>query len=201
MTPEEETLVKDVKEEEPEPVESQETDSNSDDLDDDFEEFKRSKSEHVPESKSVTEEVKPNPDEAPITIASLDEIEEFKLQMFLGLFFALIDGVHGFIYKFISKTEFNKEELELDELDREGLSVYFKTKRVLNLINRLPPELIGFVHMEWLYWQKFQAIKKMHEKPEREMLHEQKKPVKKAAPKKKKKKPVKKQATKKPSGE
>ena len=43
---------------------------------------------------------------------------------------------------------------------------YFKTKRVLEIINKIPPEFIGIVHMEYMYYRKYRQLAKQKEEEE-----------------------------------
>lgn len=178
------------------------TDEIVDELERDFAEFEKSKSENS------VEELKPvvSP-EADIFDDEISEADNFKVQLFMSLMFALLDGLHVFIYGFISKYKITREDIALEESDREGLAMYFKTKKVVDMINRLPVEVIGFVHMEYMYFNKFQDFnQKMQalelaqgKDQEEEEEEEEEQEPKKAAPKKrpKKKKSVKKKAAKK----
>lgn len=137
-----------------------------DELEADFLKFSESKSSNNPEEKQ--EEQKAEED---IFEDEISDADSFKLKIFLSLMFALLDGFHVFIYGFISKYKITKEDIALEEGDREGLEIYFRTQRVMDMINRLPVELIGFVHIEYLYFQKFQdftAKMKEREEPEEE---------------------------------
>lgn len=137
-----------------------------DDLQNDFEEFKKSTSEHKAEP--VTEENTENTEHKTTTVTnkSNEVFDNMKLKMFMGLFFALIDGVHLIVYRFISKYELTKEDLALDETDHEGLQMYFQTPRIMNFINSIPVEIMGFIHLEWLYLQKYQDVVKVKEEEE-----------------------------------
>lgn len=177
----------------------QDSGNTSDELEDDFEKFVNGNSEHTidKENKSETTTIDflPNADE-------FNMVEDFKVQIFAGIFFSLLDELHFFIYKFMSKHDLKKEDLSLDEDDQEGLQMYFKTKRVLDLINKLPVELIGFIHVEWIYYQKFRDAtnnKKDSEQEKKLILLKEFEERKKAAPKKAvvKKRPAKKKAVKK----
>lgn len=154
------TIEEDVKQNTETKTESK-TDDPLYDLDKDFEQFQSSKSEHEIEKQP---EAQTNQDEFIPT--EINMVESFKLQMFLGLFFLMLDGMHVFMYRFISKLDIKKDDIALDESDQESLAVYFQTPRVLALINKLPSELIGLVHIEYLYWQKFEEVKKTLKKIE-----------------------------------
>lgn len=168
-----------------------------DELEEDFKRFSESRSTNNPEEKRT------EPDEEDdIFESEISDGDNFKLQMFLSLAFALLDGLHVFLYGFISKYKITKEDIALEESDREGLEIYFRTQRVMDMINRLPVELIGFIHIEYMYFQKFQdfnnKMKELEEPTEdieeEEEEEEEEKPIR--APKKKvKKKAVKKKAS------
>jgi hypothetical protein len=131
-----------------------------DDLEAAFNQFNENVTKHKAEE--IQQAVTPGTPEDPEI--DLSQAENFKLQIFTSLMFNLLDGLHVFIYGFISKYKLSKEDIELDEDDREGLQIYFRTQRVMNLINRLPVEIIGFIHMEYLYFEKFREYnKKMKE--------------------------------------
>lgn len=183
MTSEEEEIMQEIKER-LEPVKVEEV-SPADELENDFDEFKKSKSEHNIEPESPTEETKEEKKEDFIPESdNLSIVEDFKLQIFLGLFFSLLDGIHIFLYRFVSKVEINKDDFTLADDDKANLEIYFKTNRVLQIINKLPSELIGLVHMEYMYYQKFQDIKKAAENPKKTLP--QKEPGEKRAPAKRK---------------
>jgi hypothetical protein len=156
----------------------------AEEIEDDFEDFKKHTSEHkFTEASKEGEIVKPK----------INENDEFLISMFSGMFFSLCDGLHGFVFNFFSKHKLDSEAIELTEPQKKGLEVYFKTERVVKFLNKLSPELIGIVHMEWLYFQNM----KVYNKKQDELIAEQNKnrktivenpPVKKK--KKKKKKPV-----------
>lgn len=138
-----------------------------DELEAAFEAFNQNNSEHKPEEQtSDSNEIDP-------TEIDLNQAENFKLQIFMSLMFALLDGLHVFIYNFMSKYKLTTDDIGLDENDREGLQMYFKTQRVMDLINRLPVEVMGFIHIEWLYFQKFRDFKKAKELEEPEEEEEE----------------------------
>ena len=116
------------------------------------------------------EEQQSDPNTLDPTEIDLSQAENFKLQIFISLMFTLLDGLHVFIYGFMSKYKITREDIGLDETDKQGLEIYFKTQRVMDLINRLPVEVIGFLHIEYMYFNKFQEFnKKMKEiEPEEE---------------------------------
>jgi hypothetical protein len=188
------------------------TGNPEDDLENDFEKFNQNISNHQ------IEQPEDNDDPENLEI-DLSDAENFKLQIFLSLMFALLDGLHVFVYKFMTKYKITREDIALDETDKAGLEIYFRTQKVMDLINRLPVEIIGFFHIEYMYFNKFQDFKKKAEleepeeeeeeneepeEPEEEEEEEEeekkapaKKAAKKAAPKKAaKKKPAKKAAKK-----
>ena len=190
-----------------ETTEEKTTEETKDDFEEDFKEFDKHKTAHKVEQEKEKQEDKDLFSED-IEISTGDE---FKLQFFLGLIFSLLDGVHLILYRMFSKYKLEKEDIALDENDRAGLEMYFKTKRVMALINKLPGEIIGLVHIEYIYMQKFNTFTKAQkelgteekeqeeeEEEEAEEKEEKKEPQKKRTYKKrKKKKPVKKAAIKK----
>ncbi len=197
----EETKTKEPEVQNQKPEKSVDVEQVIDDLEKDFENFRNSKTEHEIEPQPEPEKSEKS-DLIPSGSDSIEMVEDFKLQMLLGLMFALLDGLHSFLYKFISKVEIPKDQLSLDDSDREALQIYFRTQRVMNLINKLPSEVIGFVHMEYLYYQKFKQIKEEQEQKHQKKIvspTEEKAPVKKTSSKKKssRKKPAKKAAAKK----
>ena len=42
-----------------------------------------------------------------------------------------------------TKYKLEKEDIALDETDRAGIEMYFKTKRVMTIINKLTVRIIG----------------------------------------------------------
>lgn len=82
----------------------------------------------------------------------------FKVQMFIGIFFFLMDSLHAFVYQMFSKYKIDHKELSLDIDEREGLDMYFHDPRVTNFINKLNPMVLGVLHMEYLYFQKFRQL-------------------------------------------
>ena len=131
-----------------------ETSENEINLEDEFAEFINTSSEHSFENneaeKTNTAAIAP---ENNLTFA-----DEFKVTMFIGFIFMFLDGIHAFVYQFFSKYKFDKKELAMDADDKEALELYFKTPRVAALLNKIPTELIGVAHMEYIYFQKFQEI-------------------------------------------
>jgi hypothetical protein len=150
-------------EEQPITVSSENTEEVVDELEAEFEKFNKTNSEHKPEENTSTDSNDP-------TEIDLSMAENFKLQLFMGFMFELIDGIHVFLYGFMTRHKLTKEDIALDEDDKEGLQMYFRTERVMNLINRIPAELMGFIHMEYLYFNKFREFKKHKdiEEPEEE---------------------------------
>lgn len=150
-------------EEQPITIGSEDTERVVDELEEEFEKFNKTNSEHKPEENSSTDSGDP-------TEIDLSMAENFKLQLFMGFMFELIDGIHVFLYGFMTRHKLTKEDISLDEDDKEGLQMYFRTERVMNLINRIPAELMGFIHMEYLYFNKFREFKKHKdvEEPEEE---------------------------------
>jgi hypothetical protein len=136
----------------------------TDELDDDFEKFKRSKTVHkIDIEEETNRDRKGNfiPDDDDII-----EIEDFQVQMFLGFCFTMLDGFHVFVYKYISKYELKDEDMSLSEKEQESLMSYFKTKRIIEFIKKLPTELIGIFHMEWMYYRRYKQITKEKEAEE-----------------------------------
>jgi hypothetical protein len=198
------------------------TDSDKE-LKDAFAEFKDTTSKHSfePEKKETTN-TEENKQQQETTYTNgennLSFAEDFKVTMFIGFFFMFLDGIHGFAYSFISKYKFDKKELAFDAEDKEAVEMYFKTPRVAKILDKLPTELIGFAHIEYIYFCKFQdmidtkrldgtlelkkkskIIEEEEEEEEEEEVTEEKpkkKEVKKAAKKVAKKKAVKKVAKK-----
>ena len=138
-----------------------------DELEADFEKFNQSSTSHEIEENEQQSESSDSPE------IDLSDAENFKLQIFLSLMFALLDGLHVFIYKFISKYKLSREDIALDESDKAGLEIYFRTQKVMDLINRLPVEVIGFIHIEYMYFNKFQEFKKIKEAEEPEEEEEE----------------------------
>lgn len=189
-----------------------ETDSEKE-LKDAFADFKQTTSQHSfePEPKTETNNTEGNAPSAEPTYTNnennLSFAEDFKVTMFIGFFFMFLDGIHGFIYSFISKYHFDKKELAFNAEDKEAVEVYFKTPRVAKLLDKLPTELIGFAHIEYIYFCKFQdmidakreegtlILKKKNSRIEEEEEEEEDKVEKKEE--KPKKKPIKKAAKKK----
>jgi hypothetical protein len=171
------------------------------DFDEDFDKFISSTSSHdIPEEEDTPGEFIPDKD-------NRDAGEEFKLRIFIGLFFMLIDGFHAFAFSMFSKHKITSEEIGLDADDQEGLEIYFKgSQKIMNFINKLSPEIMGLIHMEWLYFNKFKEIVKRKEleeanteEEEEDEMEEIEKPKPKPRKKRRKKKPVKKSAEKKPT--
>jgi hypothetical protein len=167
------------------PEDNTDSEEEDDELEEAFKEFKKETSEH-----KFSEEHK----NSEITKPKINENDEFLISVFSGMFFALCDGLHGFIFNFFSKHKLDTEAVELSETQRKGLEIYLKTERVVKFLQKLSPELIGIVHMEWMYFQNMKAYNKKQD----ELIAEQNKkkkviaetPVKKK--KRRKKKPVKK---------
>ena len=124
-----------------------------DEIEQAFEQFNKTNSEFKPEENQQADPTDP-------TEIDLSQAENFKLQIFISLMFTLLDGLHVFIYGFMSKYKITREDIGLDETDKQGLEIYFKTQRVMDLINRLPVEVIGFLHIEYMYFNKFQEFNK-----------------------------------------
>ena len=129
-------------------------------LEDDFEKFEKSTSENNPEEE----------EEEDIFEKNISDNDSLKLKIFLSLFFSLLDGFHTFVYGMISKYKLTKEDIGLDDDDREELEVHFRTQRVMTVINKIPTELMGLIHMEYMYFTKFQEFNaKMKEAEEVEI--------------------------------
>ena len=187
---------------------------NEQELDQDFADFVENYSKHdftkeqeQETANTVKEEVKTEGEQAQgsqapeqkTTFASNSTFDNFKLQMFVGIFFGLLDGLHFFVYSFISKHKLEKEDLAFDEDDREAVTPYFKTDKIMALINKLPNELIGIIHIEWIYHNKYkEAIEDKKEEEAERLLEEEeeaeREKKRKARKRTKKKKPAKKKA-------
>ena len=137
-----------------------------DEIEQAFEQFNKSNSDFKPEENQA-------PDPSDPTEIDLSQAENFKLQIFISLMFTLLDGLHVFIYGFMSKYKITREDIGLDETDKQGLEIYFKTQRVMDLINRLPVEVIGFLHIEYMYFNKFQEFNKRMKEIEAEEPEEE----------------------------
>lgn len=162
------------------------------DIDKDFQDFVNSTSQHEFPDKEESKQEQAKQDED----ISSSMVDNFKLQMFTGLLFLLLDGVHGFIFRFVSKYDVKAKDIAFDEDDKEAVQVYFNTPRVMSFINKMPAELIGFMHVEYIYYQKFAELKEenklkkkrykvVEEEEEEQEDQEQKTPAKKAATKRK----------------
>lgn len=174
--------------EEPKVEEQQGGDNTQEsDIDRDFEDFKNSSSEH-----EFPEQEENKPKEEPTT-TSFDMVDNFKLRMFLGLFFLLLDSVHSFIFRFVTKYDVRKADIAFDEDDKEAVMVYFNSPRVMAFINQMPAELIGFMHVEYIYITKLQEaieekrlkLKKSTKQNEEEEEEEEEEDTPKKAPAKK----------------
>ena len=165
MSEEIEPIVKD--EEQPTTLGANNTNEVVDELEADFEKFNQTHTDN-----EAQQEAQQADENEPIEI-DLSDAENFKLQIFLSLMFALLDGLHVFIYKFISKYKISREDIALDESDKAGLEIYFRTQKVMDLINRLPVEVIGFLHIEYMYFNKFQDFKKQKEVEEEQEEEEE----------------------------
>ncbi len=151
-------------------TEEENTGSDDDELENDFANFRKTKSTH-----EIPKEEKPEAsnDFIPDNVTDADD---FKIKMFTGIFFMIVDELHVFLYNFFSKHKLTRDDIGLDEDDRDGLNIYFKTKKVMDFINRLSPEVMGLIHMEWLYYNKFKEFtdrKKLEEKKEEEQEEEE----------------------------
>lgn len=140
-------------------------------IEEQFDNFLNTSTEHSfennqAETETETETTEQPNNEAPPIENNLSFADEFKVTMFIGFIFMFLDGIHAFAYQFISKYKFDKKELAMDKEDKEALEMYFKTPRVAAILNKIPTEIIGLVHMEYIYWQKFQEI--MERKKEEE---------------------------------
>jgi len=154
------------------------TEENTEDIDAAFKEFINTKSDHTfeethEETNTSSGGGEPIPEREQQT-ETFDLAADFKLKLFLNLFFLLLDGVHAFVYNMFSKYKIKREDIALEDGDKEGLEVYFRTPRIMGLINKLPPEIIGLVHIEYLYFEKFKDFKKEQEEKERLALEAQK---------------------------
>lgn len=127
---------------------------NEEKLEDEFAEFLNTSSEHSFEN-NETEKTQAS-EAAPEN--NLSFADEFKVTMFIGFIFMFLDGIHAFAYQFVSKYKFDKKELAMDKEDKEALEMYFKTPRVAAILNKIPTEIIGLAHMEYIYFTKFQEM-------------------------------------------
>lgn len=128
--------------------------TENDEIEEAFQRFNEANSEQK------AEEPQGNANDSDPTEIDLSQAENFKLQIFISLMFTLLDGLHVFVYGFISKYKITRDDIGLDENDKQGLEMYFKTQRVMDMINRLPVEIIGFLHIEYMYFNKFQEFNK-----------------------------------------
>lgn len=171
-------------EEEIETEEEEEELSEEEELERAYKEHKKTISEHkFTETKTKTN-----------SVPELEPNEEFVIQVFSGLFFSLCDEMMTFLLNFFSKHKLISEDIALSETQQGALQIYFKTERVIRFIQKLKPELIGIIHMGWMY---FQNMKK-HNKKQDELIKAEKEKALKEKPKKKarkKKKAVKKKPT------
>lgn len=179
--------------------------SEEEQLEKDFAKFKTSMSIHDVEEEEEEDSDPANfiPDEHKI-----DAADDFRVSMFLGFAFSLIDGIHVFAYQKISGYDISEEELSLDSEQQDTIISYFKTKRVVAIMNSIPNEFWGFLHLEWMYFKKYKAavkVKKLEEAKKEEKSLEQKLIELNAKRKKRlkkppiKKEPVKKAVVKKPA--
>jgi hypothetical protein len=134
-----------------------------DELERDLANFRESETTHDVEQEPEEQE---EPEDFMPDESDLNAVEEFKVQMFLGFCFTLLDGFHVWVYKYISKYEITDDQMSLTETEQNALMNYFKTKRVLEIINKIPPEFIGIIHMEYMYYRRYRQIVKQKEEEE-----------------------------------
>jgi hypothetical protein len=171
--------------------------SEEEQLEKDFAKFKTSMSIHEVEEEEEEEDPQNFiPDEHKI-----DAADDFRVSMFLGFAFSLIDGIHVFAYQKISGTDLTEEELSLDPEQQDVIISYFKTKRVVAIMNSIPNEFWGLLHMEWMYFKRYKAAMKLRKEQEEKgnKLTEQKLiELSKKRKKRLRKPPIKKDSVKKP---
>jgi len=122
-----------------------------------FDEFARTSSQHTVSKEKSNSENSDNNSFA--DDVELDIVDQFKIKMFLGLAFILVDGLHEFLYSMVTKYKIKKGSMSLDEEDQQTLEVYFQSKKMVELINKIPTQVIGIVHMEYIYYQKFKELR------------------------------------------
>lgn len=155
---EETTVEKTVSEEITEETSSEETKPSGSSLDDDWTAFEESKSEFKPEREK---EPVASPS-FPVASASaeISEVDKIKIRIFFGLCCHLLEGFHAFMYEMITKYEISTAEMKLEEHERNQILQYLYRSEVVAFINKINPLWWAVIHTEYIFFLKFQNLKK-----------------------------------------
>lgn len=151
------------------------------DLEKDLEAFRKRTSSFQPPVSTIPTEKKEKLSEGvgmeePL-LPSTNAVEDnMKIKMFLGFACYLLSGFATWIFNLIKKHEVEYSDMVLTELEKEQLKVYMNTPRIINFINKIPPEWIMFLHIGYIYNNKHEsAVKRKIESGEIKIKIEKKK--------------------------
>lgn len=95
-------------------------------------------------------------------------IDDMKAKFFVGMFTYLLAGANTFLLNMIMGYEVPVEQMEMNEAEKISVSHYMKSPEIMAWLNKLPPWLIGIMHVEYIFIRKFNAVKKDFKKEKKE---------------------------------
>ena len=103
----------------------------------------------------------PDFNNAPANVAKLTPLtaaQKGEIRMYFGFACFILVGLNTFILNKISKTNVPTSAMDLDSNEIDSMMPYLENEKVLQLINKLPKELLAFLHFEFMMITKFRAV-------------------------------------------
>ncbi len=126
-----------------------------------FNDFTTTESEFVPEenetqnstdNKSTTSTSK-NPTVTNVLYVPNIE-EQWKIKMLVGLASFILVGLNVFLFNKIRGSDIKAEQMQLSEAEQKQFHIYLHSPKVIEMINKIPTGIIGFIHFEYTLFQK-----------------------------------------------
>lgn len=130
-------------------------------MDADFEAFKKGNSEFIPDAETNATGVGTAVINKPVTPTPEQQL---KIKLFAGFALYMIAGLNTFIFNKVSKTDVPLDEMLLEDSEEEALLPYLNSVEVLTWIDKLPIWVVGFLHMEYMFYIKFNSVKSDYKK-------------------------------------
>ncbi len=154
------------------PVINEQQQNTGNGMDEDFAKFKQTTSTFVPDPETtgipntgigtITKLVTPTPEQL------------LKIQLFAGFALYMIAGLNTFIFNKIKKTNVPLEEMLLSDDEEKALLPYLNSTEILMWIDKLPIWAVGILHMEYMFFIKYNSVKDEYKITKKEKVIESK---------------------------
>ena len=165
------TKIKKPEEMKPEEIKPEETkpeEINETSLEDDFKMFEETVSKFKPENKKEPEKIIDGENIIADNFIQPDAVTEFKIKMFLGFALFLLTGFNTFIFNKFLRKDISISEMELNEREKDAVSKYLNSPEIIRWLQKIPSYIWAILHIEFMYYQKYQFAVKLKEKNKKE---------------------------------